>query len=120
MASLLPHVATAYTRHLCRGDDYLGERRLYEFTPTLRFGLQLALVFEFAGRRGRVASLEAFRDYAQRIGPAHLPPAEAAVCEEALLGLGMAPGSEVSQAAQTVLQACHDLDLLRCCGRDKM
>jgi len=97
--------------------------------------MQVAMLFEVCGRQSDIgfnddpgppnafmqyhaASCAAFKAYAT---PANgFDPTDATVCFDALERMYMNPKTATSAPVKRVLETCHDLDLFRCYGGDRM
>jgi len=125
-ACLVPEVATAFA--VKQGDQF-------RFLPSMLAAMQVGMLFEVCGRKSDIgfgddpgppnafmqyhaSSCAAFKAYATQANSFDVK--EATVCFDALERMYMSPKTAASAPVKAIFEACHDLELFRCYGGDRM
>ena len=103
----------------------------FTFAPDLLQTMQVAMVFEVCGRKSDIgfsddpdtftryhtASCMAFEEYT---ASQNFDAANTKLCLDALQHMYMDPKSAAAVPIKTIFEVCHDLDLFRCYGANRM
>mmetsp|Transcript_35533 Transcript_35533/g.93315 ORF Transcript_35533/g.93315 Transcript_35533/m.93315 type:complete len:561 (+) Transcript_35533:2-1684(+) len=123
-AALVPEMVAAFKASKCKG--YGGT---FNLSQQMIQTMQVAMLFEVCGRESDIGfnddptvflryhtnSCKAFEAYAK-----DKELQELSTCLAALERMYMSPRPASSAACKRIFEACHDLDLFRCYGKERM